>query len=243
MNADVLVGPPEPGKRYYNACGPIAVTNVCRFGTGTTSNTMIVEGLVVDAITEKHEIARFDGKRSRISDGVPEKWRAAGGWIPSAKEPPDAYWRTLVADRGPNGSATPDFYPVACRDQANQYGHVKHNYKWNLGTPITEASLELVNKFVQRVQEVVLNRRLINTKAGRLGLAPPTVRKGDLVCIIFGCSVPVLLRRCEDAGGREEYFQLIGECYIRGIMEGEALELARRESGNNTIPKKLFGIR
>lgn len=243
INADVLVGPPEPGKRYYNACGSVAVTNAFRFGTGMKNNSMFVEGLVVDAITEKHDFARCGGERSRISDGVPEKWKAAGGWMPSAKEPPNAYWRTLVADRGPNGSATPDFYPVACRDQANQYGHVAHNYKWDLGTPITKARLALVNKFVQRVQEVVLNRRLVNTQLGRLGLAPSLVRKGDLVCILFRCSVPILLRRQQDAVTGEEYFQIIGECYIHGIMEGEALELARSKSGNNTFPKQVFEVR
>ena len=243
INADVLVGPPEREKKYYNACGSVAVTNECRFGTGLKNNSMFVEGLIVDAITEKQTFARCGDERGLISDGIPDEWRAAGGWMTSAKEPPDAYWRTLVADRGPNGSATPDFYPITCRDQANRYVHVANHYKWNLGTPLTKAHDALVSKFVQRVQEVVLNRRLINTNCGRLGLAPYRAKKGDFVCILFGCSVPILLRRHEDADTREEYFQLIGECYIHGIMEGEALELARSESGDNTIPKQILEIR
>lgn len=247
INADVLVGPPDPGKRYYNACDSVAVTNACTFGTGTKNNSIFAEGLIVDVITRVKTFARPGGEYSLISDGVPDEWRAAGGWLPSAKEPSNAYWRTLVADRGPNGSATPDFYPIACREQANRYVHVantyEYNYKWNLATPATKAYNALVNTFVQRVQEVVLNRRLVKTKCGRLGLAPYRVRRGDLVCILFGCSVPILLRQRKDANTLEEYFQIIGECYIHGIMDGQAIEMARRQSDNNTIPKQLFEIR
>ena len=68
-------------------------------------------------------------------------------------------------------------------------------------------------------------------------------KKRDLICILFGCSVPIVLRQQKDAGTGEEYFQLIGECYIHGIMEGEALELARRRSGDDTIPKREFELR
>ena len=243
INADVLVGPPEPGKRYYNACDSVAVTKACTFGTGTKNNSILVEGLIVDVITGKKTFARPGGEYSLISDGVPDEWRAAGGWLPSAKEPPDAYWRTLVADRGPNGRAAPDFYPAACREQATRYVHIANHYKGKVGTPLTKAHDALVNKFVQRVQEVVLNRRLVETECRRLGLAPYRVKRGDFVCILFGCSVPILLRQQNDADTHEEYFQIIGDCYIHGIMDGQLIEMARRESGNYTIPKQLFEIR
>ena len=265
LNADVLVGPPGPGKKYYNASGSIAitnpsssvaitnpsssvaVTNAFRFGTGMKNSSLFVEGLVVDAIAEKQPAAMRGNERIYLDDGVPDQWRAAGGWKDSAKEPPDAYWRTLVANRGPNGSGTPDFYPIACRDQAkDRYYRVAKNYKWDReldATPMSRATDALVVKFVLRVQEVVLNRRLINTVSGRLGLAPEMAKKRDLVCILFGCSVPIVLRQQKDAGTGEEYFQLIGECYIHGIMEGEALELARRRSGDDKIPKREFELR
>lgn len=42
---------------------------------------------------------------------------------------------------------------------------------------------------------------------------------GDLYCIIFGCSMPIILREC---GG---YYQVIGEGYLQGFMEGNAVEL------------------
>ena len=62
-------------------------------------------------------------------------------------------------------------------------------------------------------------RVLINTAKGYIGLAPSTARKGDTIAIIAGCSYPVLLR---DAGlGRG--WRVIGEVYVRGIMDGEGV--------------------
>ena len=108
---------------------------------------------------------------------------------------------------------------------------------------MSRATDALVVKFVCRVQEVVLNRRLIHTEQGRLGLAPHVAKKRDLICILFSCSVPIVLRPQQDADTGEKYFQFIGESYIHGIMEGEALELARRGSGNDTLPKQEFELR
>ena len=238
MNPDVLVGPPEPGKRYYNASASVPITNACRFGTGTRYDSLFVEGLVVDAIAEKQPYAVCGGELGGLADGGPDRWRAAGGWTNSAEKPPDAYWRTLVADRGPDGSDTPDFYPIACQEQAeDRYYYVGKNFKLGHPTPNDEN----VVKFVQRVQEVVRNRRLIHTKYGRLGLAPHLAKKRDLVCILFGCSVPIVLRRQQDADTGKPYSQFIGECYIHGILDGQALELARLE--NDSISKEEFEIR
>lgn len=57
-------------------------------------------------------------------------------------------------------------------------------------------------------------------KKGVLGLCPSDAELGDLVCVIFGCSVPLVLRRIE---GREERYRLIGECYLDHAMDGEAM--------------------
>lgn len=43
----------------------------------------------------------------------------------------------------------------------------------------------------------------------------------NLVCILYGADVPIVLRKA--AGGR---YVLIGECYMHGIMYGEALKTA-----------------
>ena len=68
---------------------------------------------------------------------------------------------------------------------------------------------------------VRMSLRLIVTEAGHIGMASAKARKGDLVVVLFGCSVPVLLRQSDSA--KDGVFTLVGECYLHGFMGGEGL--------------------
>lgn len=78
--------------------------------------------------------------------------------------------------------------------------------------------------FYGRFEDTVntMARRLAVTENGYLGMAACRAMKGDLVCVLFGCSIPVLLREREE--GRYEF---VGECYLDGFMNGEALDKDR----------------
>ncbi|USP80387.1 hypothetical protein yc1106_07661 [Curvularia clavata] len=69
---------------------------------------------------------------------------------------------------------------------------------------------------------VRMSLRLMSSYKGRVGTVPAKATTGDLVCILYGCSVPMLLRKRED----EERFTIVGECYLDGFMNGEALKQA-----------------
>jgi len=62
---------------------------------------------------------------------------------------------------------------------------------------------------------------------GNFGLCPPGTRPGDIVVVLFGGSVPFILR---DRDGHAEHadepilYELIGECYVQGSMNGAAIE-------------------
>jgi hypothetical protein len=61
-------------------------------------------------------------------------------------------------------------------------------------------------------------RRIVLTQKGFLGLGPPDCRIGDQLAILLGADLPYVLRLDGD------YFQLIGETYVEGIMKGKVLE-------------------
>jgi Heterokaryon incompatibility protein (HET) len=65
-----------------------------------------------------------------------------------------------------------------------------------------------------------MTRRLITTNEGYLGMAPYRVRKGDKICVLLGCNIPLVLRQRKD----ESSYEVIGECYLHGFMNGEALQ-------------------
>lgn len=60
------------------------------------------------------------------------------------------------------------------------------------------------------------------TAVGYVGLFPLAARPGDKVMILEGGHTPFLLRPVEEDGT----FTLVGECYVHGIMKGEAWEKA-----------------
>jgi hypothetical protein len=61
-------------------------------------------------------------------------------------------------------------------------------------------------------------RRMVTTDKGYVGMALELSRRGDLVCLLFGCRMPVVLRPEGD------YFRFMGECYVHGLMFGEGME-------------------
>jgi hypothetical protein len=65
-------------------------------------------------------------------------------------------------------------------------------------------------------------RRMVTTEKGRVGMALELSRRGDLVCLLFGCRMPVVLRP------EGEYFRFMGECYVHGLMFGEGMEAFER---------------
>ncbi|KAF4624308.1 hypothetical protein G7Y89_g13865 [Cudoniella acicularis] len=85
-----------------------------------------------------------------------------------------------------------------------------------------------LNYFNIGLQNAVFPRRFTITQKGYMGLTPPKAQVGDLICIFFGASTPFVVREIEDG-----YFRLVGECYVHGLMDGEAMDdlLARKLEG------------
>ena len=52
------------------------------------------------------------------------------------------------------------------------------------------------------------------------GLGPEGSEVGDLVCVLYGCSVPVVLKVAREQRVHD-LFEVVGEAYVHGIMDGE----------------------
>ncbi|KAL5593321.1 hypothetical protein FOBRF1_012423 [Fusarium oxysporum] len=60
------------------------------------------------------------------------------------------------------------------------------------------------------------------TKDGYIGIGPKAMRPGDQVCVLYGGHVPFVLRPMRGAG--DEDYLFLGESFVNGLMDGEALE-------------------
>ncbi|KAI4163993.1 MAG: hypothetical protein LQ342_002490 [Letrouitia transgressa] len=204
-NADTLVGLPASSQsleRNYNAAGTKGVDlKSLRFVKRPNLKhwSMYVQGFVLDKV--------IGTQPSSQGGAIPRSWAKAGGWfgVPES-DPPDEFWRTLVADRGRDGRNPPVYYSSACKESFNKGGLSSGSV--NLTDLINNERCSVIAQFCRRVQAVIWNRCLITTKSEtpakpekpalakeRLGLTGQDIQRGDLICILYGCSVPVALRR------------------------------------------------
>lgn len=128
---------------------------------------------------------------------IPKQWLELANWENAGnaqkdKGPPEEFWRMLVADRGVNARNPPSFYARACKESAAKGGRAGGTI--NTSDLIYNEQNSIVVQFCRRVQEVIWNKKLIVTDDGRLGLASEQVNEEDLICILYGASVPVILR-------------------------------------------------
>jgi hypothetical protein len=76
-----------------------------------------------------------------------------------------------------------------------------------------------LDTFLSRFHDTVRKkaRRLMVTEQGYVGVAPCRARPGDVVGVLFGCSIPLVLRR----EASQDAWQVVGEGFVYGYMNGE----------------------
>lgn len=196
-NADTLVGLPSTTRKVYSAAETKKVDmKVLKFrkradildSVGKGHFSMYIRGFQVDTI-EKVEQVSQNGQ-------IPREWTELANWQNTQKKaPPEAFGRTLVADRGRDGKNPPVYYSRACAESFKKGGY--ESGAVNTSDLINYERNSVVSQFCRRVQAVVWNRALVLTKKERLGLVTKDVKRGDLVCILYGLSVPVILRKSQ----------------------------------------------
>ena len=234
--ADSLVGSLVLGRRNYSASKPKDTLRTWSFGENKDYYNLNVKGFIADTVLERYTYA--------LSGNIPPEWQTAGGWELQEEpvEPPEALWRTLVGDRGSNGLNPPEHWPLALNtalDLSVKGGPI--DTRSLVDNPNTDTAFR---EFLRRVQEVIWSRSLIKSKSGHLGLAHEDVRENDCICILYGCSVPVVLRPAEESPSKT-YYKFIGECYVHDLMEGEAFDQAREHNmlNENELPEQMFELR
>lgn len=176
---------------------------------------------------------RAEEKKNRVPDTL---WRllvadrAAGGG-----KPPSWYQRAClhglvdprVSDNEGNiHSVTPPNRKIS--EMTTEYFHRVETVVWNRRLFEAEADVSRLSD-VQVLTPETKQAMIIFCRDFRsgpasgpkslFGLAPKEAEEGDLVCILLGCTVPVILRPIEDLG----LYKLVGEAYVHGVMDGEAM--------------------
>ncbi|KAI0861412.1 HET-domain-containing protein [Xylaria cubensis] len=220
--------------RLFNACGSrhfSVLTN------STEQGSLWVSGITVDVVARISPMTYSTGNKTkvirswRVMTGVeeePDRPYPTGGTIL------DAFWRTLCFDTSTSVDSSQSglrYQRAVPHDRVihdtfwfisllSLYGRPKHDrlcgeFQDNLGA----------NVFSQRVNRTILDRRFFLSEKGYIGLAPDNVNEGDMICVLAGGRLPLILRDASTTSKR-----LVGDAYVHGIMDGEAVAEVNEES-------------
>lgn len=94
-------------------------------------------------------------------------------------------------------------------------------------------STEQAKEYFAQLAHSSSRRNLLRTNQGLVGNGSKLVKKGDLICVLFGLDVPVILR--EDGSG----YSFVDTCDVHGTMDGEAIKML----GNGELEARSFDLR
>ena len=212
--ADPLTGYGLGARSSYSAAGD--TLPVIKLGWGERLTSITVRGFALDIIGSVTEMPAAEGC-------IPPGWTEFAGWKSSQEEPPASFWQTIVGNRQNNGDRATLVYRSTCKTAFSFSGSTSG---LNTSQLLCRTRELVLRDWLKRVRAVTWMRRLFLTQDLSLyGIGTREMTIGDLIYILYGCSVPVILRRVE---GSDEY-KLVGECYVHNMMDGQALSLCKAD--------------
>jgi hypothetical protein len=165
----------------------------------------------------------------------------------------EAVWRTLIGDRTQSARPAPASCGKTMRTMLGSMGILERRLgsDWmlmdhTLGRSLskefglTPGQEEDIDRARHGFREIRLlydsgkySRSLVFcvTENGYLAMVPHPSQVGDCLCLIHGLDEPYVLRACEEGAGpgSTTKCRLVGNAYVHGIMDGEALGLSGDE--------------
>jgi hypothetical protein len=168
-------------------------------------------------------------------DGIiPSNWLSAWRDARLRGDMPDL-WRVVVAGRSHDGTAAPNWFRRAFM---NLFGSRPGTDDGSINLPdkIESRPPSNLTDYLSRVSACVWGRRfLVSTRdrPGYYGLVPSGAQPGDMICLLEGCSVPVIVR------GKPVTELLLRILQLSPLAHGEALLPATE---GNLVSTMQYGV-
>ncbi|KAF2454456.1 heterokaryon incompatibility protein-domain-containing protein [Lineolata rhizophorae] len=196
---------------YFNADGNTDLS----METYNDDNILSLKGLFIDKVVMIGDVLTREHENDEDMIRALEQWEGAlAGFISSKFEKDYAgstwkksFWRTVLSGSTSDGR-------LGDSDKAS-FDQFRESRTWS--------------DMVPSLFDSVLDQAFFITTQGYIGMGPPTTKAGDEVWVLFGGRVPFVLRPIETNGAathgrvREKHCSLVGDAYVNGIMDGEAL--------------------
>lgn len=178
--------------------------------------SLVVRGWFVDIVTKVGQWIEMSREPARVSLGV--AWPTSSDTGAVKREGlPDGFFRATAGNRCIRTVRGADNLPE------REVSHVPQEWSkavrefWMRENHVFKS--DSYETIVASISVMASGSRRLAFTGQSGGFVPDGTEPGDAVCILAGCTVPVVLRKRSwesDSG-----WVLIGECYIEGLMEGE----------------------
>jgi len=138
---------------------------------------------------------------------------------PTGEPLSEVKWRTFIGNKT---HISPTEAPPHYGKQYEVWReHLKGCYLANTAEQRLDMVAPTAVEYFQSVT-AVSRYKLCVTEKGYVGLVPLDAVRGDQICVLYGAKLPFVLRRSAERKGRS---QLVGGCYVHGMMKGEGMKL------------------
>ncbi|OIW29751.1 hypothetical protein CONLIGDRAFT_343943 [Coniochaeta ligniaria NRRL 30616] len=199
----------EEPKHAFDACGGLSLSS--RPWSFGDDNTLHLTGACFDTVQSITDVADF--LHGWTLESLLEAWLptvptpdqkypfAPGTWL-------DAFRRTIVIDVR--------FLPTE-RDFAMVFPDDPDSRE-------KESFLDRLSEARPAFYKACMLKRLAYTSKGMMGLVRPETQVGDRIAVLAGSKVLHCLREVTQASGKgKARYQLVGEAYFHGMMDGQAM--------------------
>jgi Heterokaryon incompatibility protein (HET) len=208
--------------RYWADCGTIP-----NFSVSMENLELIIRGIEVDSILTMVIYDKLYDYHHHLSGAKGLKvWKEHFSDYPTGCDPLHAWIRTVTADLGGRLAGVGRINKETL--EGFELAHCWDDTSTDAKRPLIAAKerekddwdawfLDISQRFADAVASLSVMRTFFISSKGYMGMGPEPLRVGDLICVILGCSVPLLIRKLGD------HHVLVGECFVWGLMDGEAL--------------------
>jgi hypothetical protein len=223
------------GHQIFSACGKNTLEFQVVDGRILKLSGVKLDHVLSDGIAGCNEVS-FGEKEILV---MQRKWRRLCGlnmhnrsnYVAGGKAT-NAFWRTLVNDMLEQGDLT-----IIGRYQTEDY-KVYRMWVEELGdsdTPYWKS--RHVQSYHTAFRAACSGRRFFVTKKGYFGIGPAELEVGDDIYILAGGRAPLVLRPLPES--QPNTFELVGDCYVHGVMDGEAVTERTQRSGQSPWEKAV----
>ena len=210
--------------KAFSACG----ANPLNFSVSGAGDALSLNGVRVDriwkanesyAVTDDQELDRSKlWKIMSEAEGSLETYLASGKTrstcYPGGGSWNSALWRTMIGDY------IMEEFPTERASSSHE-----EIYKETRRQMAAGKSAE-PNVLLESLHSMLTNHAFFITETGYMGFGPSPTAPGDEVWVFYGGQVPFVMRpsTTEVSGNASWPLELVGDAYVHGLMDGQALQ-------------------